>query len=57
MINEALQWTTIAILAAYVAKHYRITIRMAKVIEEKTESLNRTCTYLLELYKQLRRTL
>lgn len=55
MINEALQWTTIAILAAYVAKNYYIKMKMLISHTEQIESLNRTCGYLLEMIKDLKR--
>ena len=55
MINEAAQWTTIAILASYVAKNYYTKMKMLISHTEQIESLNRTCGYLLEMIKDLRR--
>jgi len=62
MINEAAQWTTMAIMAMYIAVHYRtnyrVSSKIAKAVDdlnERTESLNRTCGYLLEMIKDLRR--
>jgi hypothetical protein len=63
MINEALQWATLAILSAYIAKTYRTAINagsMAQSTHEhllmKLSSLERTYGYILELVKQVIRT-
>ena len=63
MINEALQWMTLVILAGYIAITYRTAVNagsMAQSTHEhllmKLSSLERTYGYILELVKQVIRT-